>query len=251
LFNDISVTISGVSDEGVKIFLEIDFWKVFHPYHYRANRKKTEVLNEDAVKLLSDSRINTENSLVYLDPPYIATSNPYSGKKGKFSIQDLLRAMVDYKGHFIFSHRAAVYKSKRPDVEDKKTKEGKFRTAQLLDWFRELQKHRKTPLYVLFGFSEFWISLENTISRHITDNKIFEVMITDFDFKLPRTNIFDMEFDISDAGGGGDDSDAGGGVKFYKMTLNDFNALAVDDLLTPLEDDYSETKTRDDFVPLF
>lgn len=190
----------------VERLLKIDVESDFRSYHKRL--KNVGILNDDAVALLGSSKFNQEKTLCYLDSPYTATKG-YNVGFDSGEMEKLLDKLSNFKGKFIFSCRAAIRKDKNLDrlndeyeynldteKYNKQIKKLEKQETMLADFFRifkEKMCSEDKKLFVLYQ-SIHVVKIDDddidadTIKENIYKNRVFEIMITNFDFKCPDIN---------------------------------------------------------------
>jgi hypothetical protein len=113
MFNGKSKTITAVNRAKIRKFVKEDFRSSLEPFGKRIKairriKGHSGILNESAMDLLTDPRLNSPKSLVYMDSPYVATIG-YNVPFDMYSMRELVKSIKAYQGKWIFSCRAAVY----------------------------------------------------------------------------------------------------------------------------------------------
>jgi hypothetical protein len=197
MYSGKDTSISAVNKENIEEFIDNNLGDWNNVSTRLQNVKK---LNEDAISLLTDSRINKEDTLCYLDSPYIGTKQYLVGKFGMPEMKSLLQNLRDFKGEFVFSCRAAsttdhVPFEENPDLRFQESHgelsgrllEKREAIFQVLHYL--LNIHLSRPLYVLFKLNfQGDDDNDNIFNKNITQNLEFEIMVTSFDFDVPDCN---------------------------------------------------------------
>ena len=243
-----SPSAAGITDSNLKKFIEDkkDFESGLKIYSKRM--KKVNILNGDAIALIRDARFNNSSTLCYLDSPYVAT-NGYNIPFDYNQMIDLLNNLALFKGRFVFSCRAANNRKYSMDLlwdeydidyydnkYQKKCDEYVAQDEKLAKFFEDFGRifnNKLDELYVLYQSNNI-VSINDpidkkTIEDNIDNSRIFEIMITNFDFNVPDINHFEeaSEFSFTDERKKG----------FCKMKFDDFCGIVIPYLKRPLAED--------------
>lgn len=203
------ISASGINEDSIKKFIKESKSNILKGYSERL--KHVNILNQDAIQLLLNPDINKSTALCYLDSPYTATKG-YSVEFTKKDMEELIDNLSKFKGKFIFSYRASIrlQKSLNQMFEEifynsdfnsdfyryaRKEKDVTSKEKEIYEFFSYFYNafHNK-QLFVLYQSpTESDINgsaKKEDIENMIYKNKMFEIMITNFDFKCPDINDF-------------------------------------------------------------
>ncbi|CAI3596868.1 MAG: hypothetical protein ACLUC0_07855 [Clostridium neonatale] len=165
------LSISGVQLKSLKAFED----NISNISEYSKRFKKVQVSCCDFKVILENEEINTEDTLLYSDSPYYRTKQYNEGFSDEQHIA-LHNGLANFKGKWVLSCRQKITNNNK--YKDKKDGEEKIRS--LLEYF---EMYADIAKYVVYAND---------------DNKIYEIMITNFDFKVPNNETFNLHLTTLD-----------------------------------------------------